>query len=120
MDSLGDSGLNDPKTALMRQVQQEAAMQNARMLVEVLLLTLQHASPSYMLPETQRTLLRTLRPKTRHLTVQGRGGLLYQLHGEVHERLEHRQQAVRGEDTKGEPESDGCGVEHVGSEWESE
>jgi hypothetical protein len=120
MDSLGDSGLNDPKTALMRQVQQEAAMQNARMLVEVLLLTLQHASPSYMLPETQRTLLRTLRPKTRHLTVQGRGGLLYQLHGEVHECLEHRQQAVRGEDTKGEPESDGCGVEHVGSEWESE
>ena len=39
MDSLGGSGLNDPKTALMRQVQQEAAMQNARMLVEVLPLT---------------------------------------------------------------------------------
>jgi hypothetical protein len=37
MDSLGGSGLNDPKTALMRQVQQEAAMQNARMLVEVFL-----------------------------------------------------------------------------------
>ena len=30
------SGLNDPKTQIMRQVQQEAAMQNARMLVEVL------------------------------------------------------------------------------------
>jgi len=38
MDSLGGSGmsgLNDPKTQIMRQVQQEAAMQNARMLVEV-------------------------------------------------------------------------------------
>lgn len=32
MDSFGSS---DPKTAVMRQVQQEAAMQNARMLVEV-------------------------------------------------------------------------------------
>ena len=32
MSSLGPS---DPKTAVMRQVQQEAAMQNARMLVEV-------------------------------------------------------------------------------------
>ncbi|KAJ5042625.1 hypothetical protein J3E74DRAFT_469883 [Bipolaris maydis] len=33
MSSLGPS---DPKTAVMRQVQQEAAMQNARMLVEKL------------------------------------------------------------------------------------
>ncbi|KAF2277803.1 uncharacterized protein EI97DRAFT_373927, partial [Westerdykella ornata] len=40
MDSLGASGLsafqNDPKTQLMRQVQQDAALQNARMLVEKL------------------------------------------------------------------------------------
>ena len=35
MDSLGGAGMNDPKTQIMRQVQQEAAMQNARMLVEV-------------------------------------------------------------------------------------
>jgi import inner membrane translocase subunit TIM13 len=37
MDSLGgmSSYPSDPKTAVMRQVQQEAAMQNARMLVEV-------------------------------------------------------------------------------------
>jgi hypothetical protein len=39
MDSLGAAGMsafsNDPKTQVMRQVQQEAAMQNARMLVEV-------------------------------------------------------------------------------------
>jgi hypothetical protein len=39
MDSLGAQGMsafqNDPKTQVMRQVQQEAAMQNARMLVEV-------------------------------------------------------------------------------------
>merc|ERR1712137_1445803 len=38
MDSLGgmSSYPSDPKTAVMRQVQQEAAMQNARMLVEKL------------------------------------------------------------------------------------
>ncbi|KAH8638894.1 hypothetical protein IG631_06664 [Alternaria alternata] len=36
MDSFGgmSSSPSDPKTAVMRQVQQEAAMQNARMLVE--------------------------------------------------------------------------------------
>ncbi|OCK99044.1 uncharacterized protein K441DRAFT_540845 [Cenococcum geophilum 1.58] len=41
MDSLGGSNLSafassDPKTAVMRQIQQEAAVQNARMLVEKL------------------------------------------------------------------------------------
>jgi import inner membrane translocase subunit TIM13 len=37
MDQLGGMGSfpGDPKTQVMRQVQQEAAMQNARMLVEV-------------------------------------------------------------------------------------
>jgi len=40
MDSFGAGGLSafsnsDPKTQIMRQIQQEAAMQNARMLVEV-------------------------------------------------------------------------------------
>lgn len=50
MDSLGASGMsafqNDPKTQLMRQMQQEAAMQNARMLVEVRL----HTSDSVLTP----------------------------------------------------------------------
>ncbi|OCL02543.1 hypothetical protein AOQ84DRAFT_249434, partial [Glonium stellatum] len=41
MDSLGGSNLSafassDPKTAVMRQIQQEAAVQNARMLMEKL------------------------------------------------------------------------------------
>ncbi|PVH95371.1 hypothetical protein DM02DRAFT_537534, partial [Periconia macrospinosa] len=36
MDSLGGGFGGDPKTQVMRQVQQEAAMQNARMLVEKL------------------------------------------------------------------------------------
>ncbi|KAF2497664.1 hypothetical protein BU16DRAFT_525284 [Lophium mytilinum] len=41
MDSLGGAGMSayasgDPKTQVMRQIQQEAAMQNAKMLVEKL------------------------------------------------------------------------------------
>jgi hypothetical protein len=52
--------------------------------------------------ETQRTLLRALRPQARHQPVERRRGLLQELHGEVHERLEHRQQAVRRADTAGE------------------
>jgi hypothetical protein len=39
MDSFGGAVGGDQKTQIMRQVQQEAAMQNARMLVEVALLS---------------------------------------------------------------------------------
>jgi hypothetical protein len=48
MDSFGgmSSSPSDPKTAVMRQVQQEAAMQNARMLVEVRLCYLLHLNYS--------------------------------------------------------------------------
>ena len=45
--------------------------------------------------ETQRALLRALRPQARLLALQGRGDVLHPVHGEVHGRLEHRQQAVR-------------------------
>ena len=55
-----------------------------------------------MFPETQRALLRALRSQARRLAVERRGGLLQELHGEVHERLEHGQQAVRCADTAGE------------------
>jgi hypothetical protein len=53
-------------------------------------------------PETQRTLLRTLRPQARHIAFQGRRRLLHKLHGEVHELLEHRLEAIRCTDTEGE------------------
>jgi hypothetical protein len=55
-------------------------------------------------PETQRALLRALRPQARHISVQGRGGMLHGLHGEVHGRMEHRLQAVRCADTARGPE----------------
>lgn len=58
--------------------------------------------PTHIFPETQRALLRALRRQARHLALQRRRGLLQELHGEVHERLEHRQQAVRRQDTEGE------------------
>jgi len=46
--------------------------------------------------ETQRTLLRTLRPQTRQLALLIRDNLLYALHGEVHAIVEHGVRAVLG------------------------
>ena len=48
----------------------------------------------FLLSETQWALLRTLRAKTRLVFVARRGDMLQELHGEVHGRMEHRQQAV--------------------------
>ena len=122
MDSLGAAGMSafpsDPKTQVMRQVQQEAAMQNARMLVEVHthphLIHLIHRHCLRMLQigcshsaETQRTLLRALRPQAQRLPLQRRRVVLHRLHGKVHVRLEHGIEDVRGADTEGEPA--GCG-----------
>lgn len=52
-------------------------------------------------PETQRALLRALRPQARCLPLQRRRNLLHILHGEVHVRLEHRLEAIRCPDTAG-------------------
>ena len=116
MDQLGGMGSfpGDPKTQVMGQVQQEAAMQNARMLVEVYTLCIPyyHTSLANIIPETQRTLLRALRAQARNLALQGRRKLLHVMHGEVHERMEHSQQAVRRQDTKGAAER--CGAKLVG------
>jgi import inner membrane translocase subunit TIM13 len=51
MDGIGASGLSafsnsDPKTQIMRQIQQESAMQNARQLVEVRTIFRTHRSQS--------------------------------------------------------------------------
>lgn len=56
-------------------------------------------------PETQRALFRALHPQARHRAVQQRRGLFQSLHGEVHGRVEHGQQAVCGAD----PARAGCG-----------
>jgi hypothetical protein len=130
MDSLGGMSVNDPKTQIMRQVQQEAAMQNARMLVEVWppFSTLSNSYPPHFqyptlylrtdwIPETQRTLLRTLRPQTRDLTLQRRRDVLHKLHGEVHELMEYRVKAVCGADTERESGWGWTGG-HLGAEWE--
>lgn len=58
MDSLSTSNLSafassDPKTAVMNQIRQEAAVQNARQLVEV---------PTFSLTHTQNPPLGLIRP----------------------------------------------------------
>ncbi len=97
---------SDPKTAVMRQVQQEAAMQNARMLVEVRLARVLwlngHGNNTNVSTETQRALLRTLHPQAWHVPLQRRRELHERVHGKVHERMEHSQQAIRRKDTAGE------------------
>ena len=53
--------------------------------------------------ETERTLLRALRPQARRLPLQRRRVVLHRLHGEVHVGLEHRVEDVCRPDTEGEP-----------------
>jgi hypothetical protein len=88
--------------AIKQQVAQEAAVANARQLVEVnhqsQLFSLSLPSPIYMLitcaTETQRTLLRALHPQTRFFAVLGRIHLLLSVHGKVHVCMERRIQAI--------------------------
>jgi hypothetical protein len=90
---------SDPKITVMRQIQQAAAVQNARALVDVRL-----SLPINFLAnvtETQRALLRALRAQTRLITVKRRRDVLHAVHGEIHGRLECREQGVRCTTTKG-------------------
>jgi len=83
----------------MQQVQQEAAIANARALVTVTHpLSLPNASvprldrtklryPSFL--EHQPKLLREVRAETRNLNVKGRGSMFHDVHGEIHGGLEY-------------------------------
>lgn len=81
--------------AIKQQVAQEAAVANARQLVEVYHQSLHfdylseaHNTNHIAHPETQRTLLRTLHPQARFFAVVGRVNLLLSVHGKVHVGLE--------------------------------
>lgn len=63
-----------------------------------------HAECAHAHRETQRTLLRALRPQARNFAIQGRGRLLHKLHGEVHECMEHSIEAICRKNTEGEPD----------------
>jgi len=69
MDSMGASGMSaysDPKTQIMRQVQQESAMQNARMLVEVRIL---FNSPTSFNPLPRTNSYSSLNPPSQDLVI---------------------------------------------------
>lgn len=108
--SLGMGSTSDPKNVLMNQVRQEAALNNARQLIEVCTPLPYSISPRIPglhtdnppPPETQRALLREVRPEARQRPQQRRAAVLHAVHGEVHVHLEHRQQAVHHPDTAGE------------------
>lgn len=93
----------DPKQQIMSQVREQAALANARQLVEVGNIIAPTHSNSLDLKltrtsliETQRTLLRTLRPETRHLSQLLRTNLLHALHGEVHGGVEYGVKTIFG------------------------
>ena len=86
----------DAKQQIMDQVRQQAALANARALVEVsphltfLTPTLYTTSEQLLtlLIEIKRTLFRTLRPQTRHLFIFWRIFMLYNVYGEIHDIVE--------------------------------
>jgi hypothetical protein len=101
MNNFGASA--DPKSAVMNQVRQEAAMNDARLLIEVIPLLphipIAFPSPSPIIlptlgslrfsPENKRPLLRTLHPQTRLLPLIRRDPMFYTVHGEVYGGLEY-------------------------------
>jgi hypothetical protein len=90
MDStFGMSGGSDQKSAIMNQVRQEAAMNNARQLIEVLKSYILNHILINNLTESQRTLLREMRAQTRLFIIERRNDLLHSLYGEIYGCLEH-------------------------------
>jgi hypothetical protein len=99
----------DAKTEVMQQVRQQAALQNARFLVDVsTAIANQHQrpdpnqsapgkiisqklllTPHFPLTESQRALLRARNPQPRLVHLFRRADQFHQLHGEVHGRVEH-------------------------------
>lgn len=109
LSGLGSSLSSDPKTAIMTQIRQEAAVANARALVEVHRPHTRSLEVSYERStdledtETQRALLRTLRAQAWYKSEQSGRGLFYSLHAEIYGQLEHGVETVCCED------SEGCG-----------
>lgn len=106
----------------MQSVQQEAAMANARNLIDVRLeaylylpfcirdkhlhmsLKIAVADPS---PENQQHLLRALRPQSFNFTIEQRADLPHTMHGEVYGIMELGIESIRAEITAGaESETD--------------
>jgi hypothetical protein len=106
---MSSSGSGDLKAQVMNQIREEAAMTNARSLIEVRLLLIlcfccYPSSWTYLispLAESQPALLREVRTQARLVAFERRDHLLHLVHGEVHGNVEHRQPAVHRADTEG-------------------
>lgn len=86
---------SDPKTMLMQQVKQEAALNNARQLIEVLVSVLDAIWIALIgWVEIERALLRQVHSKARSHLLFRRAAVLLNVHGEVHGNLEHGQQTI--------------------------
>lgn len=102
MDSMNDSfgASSDPKTAILKQIQQEVAINNARQLIDVShprgpkLWILHHLPLDPLLTsiaENEQPLLPEMRTHARQLVVEKRGRVSHTMHGKIHGDVEHCQ-----------------------------
>lgn len=82
----------DAKQQIMDQIRQQQALGNARALVEVRMISINRRlrRELIVIAETQRALLRALRPQPRLFPFLRRTDVLHRMHGEVHGGVEHR------------------------------
>jgi len=101
MDTLNNSlpSSSDPKTAIVNQIRQEAAINNARQLIDVST----HFPSNFYIPkvaqartsfskyftENEFPLLRKVRPFTRQLVIEKGRELLHNVHGEIYGDVEY-------------------------------
>jgi len=86
-----------PKDAVMDQIRQEAAIDQARRLIEVLPLRALGNSPQYaddVMSENERTLLQEMRPDPRHFFIKEGRGLHIDVYGKIHRHTERGQSSV--------------------------
>ena len=97
----------DPKTLIMNQIRQEAAVNNARQLIDVLfshspilLFSLPDHPTNPPTSESQRPLFQQMYTFTQHITVKKGGKLFIGMHGEIYGHMEYGQQGVYCADTE--------------------
>ena len=90
----------DPKAAIVRQLQQQAAISNARQLISVnppppqRFPSLSHVHPNrdpnhFLFLEDEQPLLRKVHPVARQLIIIQRGKMFHDVYGKVYRGVEH-------------------------------
>ena len=94
MDSISSSldASSDPKTAIVRQIQQEAALNNARQLIDVSGSRNSNNIPQrslILITENEQPLLSEMRTHAWQFVIEERGDMPYTMYGEIHGDVEY-------------------------------